>query len=94
MIDKEKINHIAALAKLSTKEINYDKIGKQLNDILTEIDKINEVELTEEMIMISPSDNKNEYEEDVIGTHINKNDAFKNAKHVKGDYLVVPKVIE
>ena len=94
MIDEEKVRHIASLAKLNVSDDEMIKYQKQLTDILTEIDKILKVDIKNEEIMISPSDNRNVYSLDVIENHISKSDAFKNAKRVKGDYIVVPKVIE
>ena len=40
MISKEKVNHIANLAKLDIKDGEMEIYQKQLTDILTEIDKI------------------------------------------------------
>lgn len=94
MISEEKVKHIANLAKLNVTEEEMNKYQKQLTDILTEIDKILKVDIANDEIMISPSDNKNCYSEDVIESHISKSDALKNAKRIKGDYIIVPKVIE
>ena len=94
MVNEEKVRHIANLAKLNVEADEMKKYQQQLTDILTEIDKILEVDIKNEEIMISPIDNKNVFSQDVIESHISKIDAFKNAKRVKGDYIVVPKVIE
>ncbi len=94
MISEDKVKHIADLAKLNISDSEMSKYQQQLTDILTEIDKILKVDIINDEIMISPSDNKNMYSEDVIESHISKSDALKNAKRVKGDYIVVPKVIE
>lgn len=94
MINKEKVEHIAKLARLSIDEQEIPKYEQQLGDILTEIEKIVSVPIDNEDIMISPTKNENCYSEDIIGTHINKEEALKNTKHRKGDYIAVPKVIE
>ena len=94
MISEEKVKHIADLAKLNVTSEEMSKYQQQLTDILTEIDKILKVDITNDEIMISPINNKNCYSEDVIESHISKSDALKNAKRVKGDYIIVPKVIE
>ncbi len=94
MIEKEQVKHIADLAKLSISDDEMEKYQKQLTDILTEIDKIVEVEIPEENIMISPSDNENMYSDDIIETHISKSDALLNAKHTRSDYITVPRVLE
>ena len=61
--------------------------------IMTEIDKIVEVEIENDDIMISPTDNRNRYSEDIVEEHISRDDAFINAKNKKGDYIIVPKVV-
>lgn len=94
MISEEKVKHIADLAKLNVTSEEMSKYQQQLTDILTEIDKILKVDIKNEEIMISPSNNRNCYSEDVIESHISKSDALKNAKRVKGNYIIVPKVIE
>lgn len=93
MISEEQVKHIASLAKLNIKDEEMEKYQKQLSDILTEIDKIVEVKIDEE-IMISPSDNKNNYSEDIVEEHILKEEAFKNAKRVKSNYIAIPKALE
>ena len=94
MIEKEQVKHIADLAKLTISEDEMSKYQKQLTDILTEIDKIVDVEIPNDDIMISPSDNKNNYSEDVIESHISREDALLNAKHKRSDYITVPRVLE
>lgn len=94
MIKEDKVKHIADLAKLNIKDEEMAKYQIQLTDILSEIDKILKVDIKEEKIMISPSTNQNVFDEDKIEQHLSKEDMFKNAKRVKGDYIIVPKVIE
>lgn len=94
MIEKEQVKHIADLAKLNVSEQELEKYQKQLSDIMTEINKIVEVEIEDDDIMISPTDNEDCYSLDIVETHISKEEAFKNAKNKKGDYIVVPKVLE
>lgn len=94
MIKEDKVKHIADLAKLNIKDEEMAKYQIQLTDILSEIDKILKVDIKEEEIMISPSTNQNVFDEDKIEQHLSKEDMFKNAKRVKGDYIIVPKVIE
>ncbi len=94
MIKEEKVKHIADLAKLNIQDEEMAKYQMQLTDILSEIDKILKVDLKEEEIMISPSSNRNCFSEDIPEPHLSKEQWHKNAKRVKGDYIIVPKVIE
>lgn len=94
MLNENEVKHVANLARL---QINNDEIelyGKQLYDILTEIEKIINVDVKNESeILISPTTNTNCYKQDKIGHMNSKEEIFKNVKNVSGDYIVVPKVI-
>lgn len=94
MIDIEKVKHIANLAKLEIDEKDMEKYQKQLSDILQDVEKIVKAEIPECDIMISPSANRNLYNEDKIGYHLSREQMFKNAKEVKGDYISVVRVVE
>ena len=90
----EQVEHVANLAKLSISEEEMDKYSIQLASILTEIDKINKVEIDPKgEILIAPTENKNEYSEDEVGEMLTKDEIFQNAKHVVDGYVVVPKVL-
>ncbi len=91
MIEEEKVKHIANLANLKVE--NIEKMQKQLYDILKEIDKILKVEINEEP-MISPSENKNKFNENNIPSHVSKEELFSNSKNSYDKYIKVPKVIE
>lgn len=89
--DKELVDHVAYLARI--KVTDYPKYEKQLSDILTEIDKINKVDIDCD-IMITSCNNKNAFFDDKIGYHLTKEETLKNSKNKDGNYIVVPKVIE
>lgn len=93
ILTKDEVMHVANLAKLNISDEEITRYGEQLRDILTEIDKINEVKLETDSILIAPTKNKNTYKEDVVGTMISKEEIFKNAKNEDGEYIVVPRVI-
>lgn len=94
MLNENQVKHVADLARLQINDDEIELYGKQLHDILTEIDKIINVDvLNESEILISPTTNKNCYKQDKIGHMNTKEEIFKNVKNVSGDYIVVPKVI-
>ena len=94
MLSRAEVDHVADLARLYVDESEYELYGKQLYDILSEIKKIENVDVegTTDM-MISPSTNTNTYSNDTIGPMMNREEIFKNVKHSNGDYELVPKVI-
>ena len=94
MLSKKEVDHVAELAKLYVNDSEYPNYEKQLYDILSEIKKIEDVDVEEETsIMISPSINTNEYSNDNIGPMLSKDEVLKNVKHTNGDFIVVPTVI-
>ncbi len=93
-LEKEKVMHVADLARLYVKNEEMEKYEIQLADIMTEIDKINELNIDEkEEILIAPTENLNGYREDLVGEMLDQESIFKNAKHVSDGYIVVPRVI-
>lgn len=90
LTDKD-VEHVIDLARLDEKDI--ERYKEQLNDILTEIDKIIDVEIEEENIMISPIKNVNRYTEDEIGEMINKKEVLEMANKNNGEFIVVSRVI-
>lgn len=94
MLSKEEVEHVSNLARISIKENEYELYAKQLHDILSDIEKINKVELISDDILISTSKNINKYSSDEIKPMLNKDEIFKNVKDYNGDFIVVPKVID
>ena len=92
-LEKEQVLHVADLARLYVKEEEINKYAVQLSEILTEIDKINKVNIEDGEMLIAPTTNKNEYREDEIGTMLEPETVLKNAKHVSDGYIIVPRVI-
>ena len=94
MLSKEEVDHVADLARLHVDDAEYELYEKQLYDILSEIKKIEDIDVEGETeIMISPSTNTNTYSNDSIGPMLSTSDVLKNAKHTAGDFIVVPRVV-
>lgn len=91
-LTEEQVLHVANLARLNVNQEEITKYGIQLKDILTEINKINNVNITGD-IMISSCDNHNMYKEDEVKKGITKEEMFSNAKNNDGEYIIVPKVL-
>lgn len=85
------IEHINDLARLN--ETDLTKYETQLKDIMTEIDKILEVEINMEEIMISPIQNINRYYDSEKIENISKEEVLKMANKTNGDFITVSRVI-
>lgn len=93
LLTKEQVKHVALLAHIDITESEEDMYLKQLNDILNEIKKIEDVNITDEDIMISSVDKINCYKDDEPGVMDKRDEILKNSKLRKGDFIVVPKVL-
>ncbi|KGM95957.1 glutamyl-tRNA amidotransferase [Clostridium novyi A str. 4552] len=94
MISKEDVEYIARLSKLSFNEEEEEKIIKDLNRVLTAMEKLNELKTHDIEITVNPYYIENEYREDEIEKSLPLDRVLKNAPEFNEDYIVVPKVIE
>ena len=84
-LTKEEVLHVAHLARIDVAEEDINKYKIQLKQILDEINRINGD------ILISPTDNKNVYREDV---GINEDvDVLRNAPKKSGNYIEIKRFV-
>lgn len=88
---KINVEHVNDLARL--KEEDLEKYEVQLNDIMTEINKILDVEINTKEIMISPIENINRYYDESEIELIDKKEVLEMANKTNGDFIVVSRVI-
>jgi len=88
---------IDKLARLSQLEFNSDakaKMEEDLNKILAFVDKLNEVDTENVEPLIYLNEETNKLREDVVGEHLPKKEALKNAPSKDSDYFKVPTVLK
>jgi len=93
-IDKFTIEHVAHLARIELQEKELEKFSRQLHDILGFIDKLTKLDTkdilpTSHILPIS-----NILREDKPGASLPNEKALSNAPQKKGNFFVVPKIIE
>ena len=89
-LTKEEVLHVANLARINVNEEDIEKYKLQLKQILDEVNRINEVNVDED-ILISPTINKNIYREDV---GVDENfDILKNAPKTSGNYIEIKRFV-
>jgi len=89
-LTKEEVLHVGDLARINVSEEDIEKYKIQLKQILDEVNRINEVNV-EDDILISPTLNKNVYRED-IGID-NEVDILKNAPKRSGNYIEIKRFV-
>jgi len=89
-LTKEEVLHVGDLARINVSEEDIEKYKIQLKQILDEVNRINEINV-EDDILISPTLNKNVYRED-IGID-NEVDILKNAPKRSGNYIEIKRFV-
>ncbi len=93
-INKETLEKIAHLARLEFDEKSEEKMLKDMNNILTFIEKLQELDTENVEPLQSMSFEVNQFREDKKGEHLAHDKALKNAPKKDENYFRVPKVIE
>lgn len=93
-ISKQEVEHVARLARLELSEKEKDQLTDQLSNILTYVEKLNEldtrgVEPTAHVLDIS-----NVMRDDVPGVSLPQDMALANAPEKAAGHFKVPKIIE
>lgn len=89
-LTKDDVLHVAHLARINVSDEELEKYQKQLNQILDEMKRINEVNLESEEICISPSENKNVYREDI---GVDEEGSISNAPKTNGNYIEIKRFV-
>ncbi len=93
-ISKQEVEHVAKLARLELSAQEEDRLTDQLSNILTYVEKLNQldtkgVEPTSHVLEIS-----NVMREDAAGTSLPQDRALANAPDKAAGHYKVPKIIE
>ena len=93
-IDNETVDKIAHLARLEFENEAKQEIIKDMNNMLSFIDKLYELDTQNIEPLIYMSDEVNVLREDDVKHEITQDEALKNAPKKDSDYFKVPKVLE
>ena len=92
-IDNQTVDKIAHLARLEFENEAKVEIIKDMNNMLSFIEKLNELDTTHVEPLIYMSDEVNNMREDEVKHEITQTEGLKNAPKHDSDYIKVPKVI-
>ena len=96
-LTEENVRYVAGLANLTLSESEIHQYADELSNILTYVDKLNELETTgvEPMAQVLfAAEDTASLREDVERTPLTNAEALGNAPLATGGYFKVPKVIE
>lgn len=93
-IDKQTLDKLAQLSRLEIKQEDEPKMLKDLSNIVTFVEKLNEVNTDGVEPLTTMSQEVNALREDEPGGQLTHEEVLKNAPAKDKDFFRVPKVIE
>ena len=93
-IDKNQVKKVAKLSRISLDDNKINSLSKDLDSILTFVEKLNELDTKEIKTLKSIADKTLEARNDIVHDGKIKNDILKNSPEKNEDFFIVPKVIE
>jgi len=93
-IDKDTVDKIAHLARLEITGQEREELIAEMSQILSFMDKLNEVDTSGIEPLVYMTDEVNVFREDVVQHPITHEEALKNAPEHNEDFFLVPKVIK
>ncbi|MCA1010388.1 MULTISPECIES: Asp-tRNA(Asn)/Glu-tRNA(Gln) amidotransferase subunit GatC [Halobacillus] len=93
-ISKDEVKHVANLARLAITEDEADTFTKQLDDIITYAEQLNELDTEGVAPTTHVLDLKNVLRKDEPKEWLNKEDVLNNAPEHKDGQFKVPSVLE
>ena len=93
-IDKNLVKKVAKLSRISLDDKKIDSLSKDLDSILTFVEKLNELDTKEIKTLKSIADKTLEARNDIVDDGKIKDDVLKNSPEKNEDFFIVPKVIE
>ena len=93
-IDKNQVKKVAKLSRISLEDNKIDSLSKDLDSILTFVEKLNELDTKEIKTLKSIANKTLEARNDIVDDGKIKNDILKNSPEKNEDFFIVPKVIE
>lgn len=88
------VEYVAELARLSFDESEKESLVEDLNQILSYVEKLGELDTENEDIIVNPYYIENKYREDVVVPSLDLKDVTSNAPDTSEEYVVVPAIIK
>ena len=93
-IDKEKIKHIAKLARISVDKAKTESLAKDLSSIFEFIEQLNQLNTDKVEPMTSILNESLRYRIDQVNDGKIRDKILKNSPKKSDEFFIVPKVIE
>jgi aspartyl-tRNA(Asn)/glutamyl-tRNA(Gln) amidotransferase subunit C len=93
-ISRKDVEYVAGLAQLTLDDEAKDRLVGELGEILTYMDKLNELDTSGVAPMFHVLEIANVYRNDERGPSLDREKALENAPRTDGEYFIVPRILE
>ena len=93
ILSKEEVLHVAELTKISLTDREIEKYQVELNKLLKDVEKINDVKGYDDDILIACWEENTHLRSDKEGKMLNPKEVIGQAPRHSGNYIEVPVVI-
>jgi aspartyl-tRNA(Asn)/glutamyl-tRNA(Gln) amidotransferase subunit C len=93
-ISEEIVDHIAHLSRLEFEGDKKQAILKDMENIISFMDKLSEVDTNNVEPLIFMNEEYNNLREDIANVTVTQDEALKNAPKKDSDYFRIPKVLD
>ena len=90
----EDVEYVARLAQLNLDDDAKKRLAGDLSEILSYMDKLNELDTTDIEPMLHVLDVSNVFRDDVIGESLSQDEALRNAPETDGEFFLVPRILD
>jgi len=92
-ITREQVEHVAILARLELSTEEIEKITGQLDDILSYVAKLDELNTEGVPVSTHVQEVANAFREDEVQAGLDRKKALANAPRENGESFIVPRII-
>lgn len=92
-LTKEEVMHVAHLSRIGITDNEIEKYQYELKQLLDDVDKIKDIEVTEEELLVTPVDHESCLREDKCNSRIEFEDIKKNVPASTGNFVEVPVMV-
>lgn len=93
-ITREDVQYVAGLAQLSLDAETEERLVREMGNILSYMDKLNELNTDGVEPMMHVMEVSNVFREDEVGVSLDRDAVFKNAPKTDGEFFIVPRILD
>ncbi len=93
-ITKADVEYVAGLSQLTLSEDAKERLAGELNNILSYMDKLNELDTSNIEPMMHAVPMINVFRDDEVQPSLDREKALMNAPKTDGEYFLVPRILD